>query len=110
TDVTASLVSPTSDEFAHAQAPIPALGGIVRAYLVPNISVTGEITGFKLPENAIKNASGHYVDVDIYGTLNFTNNIGVQLGYRAFDLAYIVTHDTGDFTLKGLYFGAVARF
>ena len=55
------------------------------------------------------------LDLDIYGTLNFTNNFGVQGGYRSFDLGYTVkdnniTTDAGSFVLKGLYVGAVARF
>ncbi len=39
-----------------------------------------------------------------------TNNIGAQLGYRSFDVGYLVDQDTGSFTLKGLYFGVVARY
>ncbi len=48
--------------------------------------------------------------------MNFTNNVGAQMGYRSFDLGYTVrttttiTTDSGSFVLKGLYFGAVARF
>src|SRR5262245_27171337 len=39
TDVQANLATPIQNlnEFAHAQAPIPALGGIARVYVVPNI-------------------------------------------------------------------------
>ena len=112
TDVTATLatVTPGLTEFARARAPIPAIGGVVRGYVVPNISITGEVTGFKLPENLIKDITGHYFDVDIYGTLNFTNYVGVQLGYRSFDVGYIVDTDTGSFTLKGMFFGIVARY
>src|SRR5690348_14913022 len=53
TDVQASLAATfagaSDTEFAHAQAPIPALGGIARFYVAPAISVTGEVTAFKLP-------------------------------------------------------------
>ena len=112
TDVTATIatVTPGLAEFARAQLPIPALGFVVRGYVVPNISITAEATGFKLPENLIKNTNGHYVDVDIYGTLNFTNNLGVQVGYRSFDVGYLVDTDTGSFTLKGMFLGIVARY
>jgi len=110
TDVQVELDSPITSEFARAQAPIPALGGIGRVYVVPNISITVDISGFKLPEKLIKGSTGHYIDVDVYGTLNFTNNFGAQLGYRSFDVGYVVTHDTGSFKLKGLYLGAVARY
>jgi hypothetical protein len=114
TDVQVSLVSAspslTASEFARAQAPIPALGGIGRVYVVPNISITGEFTGFKLPKDLVKDASAHYVDFDLYGTVNFTNNIGAQFGYRSLDVGYIVDTDTGTFKLKGIYFGVVARY
>ena len=103
-------MTPGLSEFARARAPIPAIGGAVRGYVVPNISITGEVTGFKLPKNLIKNTTGHYFDVDIYGTLNFTNSVGVQLGYRSFDVGYLVDTDTGSFTLKGMFFGIVARY
>jgi hypothetical protein len=110
TDVQVQLDSPITSEFARARAPIPALGGIARVYVVPNISITADITGFKLPEKLIKGSTGHYIDVDVYGTVNFTNNFGAQLGYRSFDVGYVVTNDTGSFKVKGLYLGAVARY
>jgi len=110
TDVTVNLASTVVTEFARAQAPIPALGGIGRVYVVPNISITGEVTGFKLPERLVQNTSAHYVDFDLYGTVNFTNNVGAQFGYRSLDVGYVVDTDTGTFKLKGIYFGVVARY
>ena len=112
TDVTATLAAPTAPrEFTRERVPIPALGGIFRVYPVPNVSITGEVTGFTLPDNLIKGLTmAHYVDIDFYGTLNFTNYIGAQAGYRSFDVGYLVSDDTGSFKLKGWYFGVVARY
>lgn len=116
TDVFAQLQSPLDTESIHAKAPIPTLGGVVRVYVVPNISITGELTGFDLPSSLIKNYQAHYADFDIYGTVNVTNNFGAQLGFRTFDVGYTVTkntgftQDAGSFVLKGLYLGGVARF
>jgi hypothetical protein len=110
TDVTATLQSPLANQFIHAKAPIPALGGIARVYVVPNISITGEVTGVKIPDSISKEYKAHYADVDIYGTLNFTNYIGVQGGFRSIDVGYHVNSDTGSFVLKGIYFGVVARY
>ncbi|HEX7793972.1 MAG TPA: hypothetical protein VF456_06450 [Vicinamibacterales bacterium] len=110
TDVTASLETPVVNQFIHAKAPIPAIGGIARYYVVPNISITGEVTGVKIPDSISKQYKAHYADVDIYGTLNFTNNIGVQGGFRSIDVGYHVDSDTGSFVLKGIYFGVVARY
>jgi hypothetical protein len=115
TDVQVHLASTSPavvvNEFARASAPIPAIGGIGRVYVVPNISITGEVTGFKLPKDLVVGTSAHYVDFDLYGTVNFTNHIGAQVGYRSLDVGYIVdTDDTGTFKLKGIYFGVVARY
>src|SRR5262245_31117794 len=110
TDVNVKLNSPVLSEFAHARAPIPAIGGIGRFYVVPNISITGELTGFKLPDSIDNRYQAHYFDVDIYGTVNFTNNIGVKGGFRTLDMGYLVKQDTGAFVMKGIYFGVVARY
>jgi hypothetical protein len=113
TDVQVQVAAPFVTEFARARAPIPAIGGIARVYVVPNIAVTTEITGFSvgwLPESLIKDNSGHYVDVDVYGTLNFTNNVGLQVGYRSLDFGYVVKTDSGTLKMKGMYLGIVARY
>jgi hypothetical protein len=108
TDVEARLTNAFDTEFVRARAPIPAVGIIGRGYVVPNISITGEFTFFKLPE--IEGNSGRYFDFDLYGTVNFTNNVGAQVGYRSFDVIYKIETDDGDLNLKGLYFGGVVRF
>ena len=87
-------------EFVRARAPIPAVGVIGRGYVAPNISITGEFTFFKLPEIDEDN-SGRYFDFDLYGTVNFTDNVGAQAGYRSFDVVYKVEDDDGDLQLKG---------
>jgi hypothetical protein len=109
TDINLEIASPLATEFAHKRAPIPALGGIGRVYLVPAFAVTGEVTAFKLPTIEDRYA-GHYVDVDIYGTLNLSPNLGVQGGYRTLNLGYLIKEDSGAFVLKGIFFGVVARF
>jgi len=118
TDIQASLdatfAGVTDHEFTHAKAPIPAIGLIGRGYVAPNISITGEFTGFKLPEigsaDSDNHYSGKYFDFDLYGTVNFTDNFGVDAGYRSFDVDYLVKRDSGTLKLKGLYIGGKARF
>jgi hypothetical protein len=115
TDVEATLdspnsVSPTIHEFAHASAPIPAIGGIVRYYVMPNVSITGELSGVTIPDSISKKYNAHYADLDLYGTFNLTPNIGVKGGFRSFDVGYLVEDDSGSFTLNGIYFGLVARY
>ena len=112
TDVQVSLASPIASEYARARAPIPAVGGIARYYVVPNIAVTGEFTAFYWPNKAAALLSGeaHYYDLDVYGTLNFTNNVGVKGGYRSRDVGYAIQSDSGAFVMKGIYVGAVLRY
>jgi hypothetical protein len=110
TDVQVSLSSPLASEYAHAQGPIPAIGGIGRYYIVPNIAITGELTAFKIPDSIDDRYNAHYVDFDLYGTVNFTNNVGVKGGYRSRDVGYLIKTDSGSLTLKGIYFGAVVRY
>jgi hypothetical protein len=110
TDVQANLNAPLITEFAHAQAPIPAIGGIGRYYIVPNISITGEVSGFDLPDTIDKRYNAHYVDWGFYGTVNFTNNIGAQVGFKSLDVGYVVKADSGTLRLNGVYFGAVLRY
>ncbi len=117
TDVNASLTASfagiSDTEFTHARAPIPSIGIIGRVYPAPNISITGEFSGFSYHSDAVLQAQdygGKYYDFDLYGTVNFTDHIGAQAGYRSFDVFYKVKQDNGTMKLHGLYFGAVGRF
>lgn len=110
TDVRAELRNVLNDEYIRARAPIPAIGAIGRVYVAPNISITGEFSGFKLPEGIDENYRAKYFDFDLYGTINLNDHFGGQVGYRSFDVFYKINDDEGDLKLKGLYFGAVARF
>jgi hypothetical protein len=110
TDVQATLSNVLDTEFVHARAPIPALGGIGRVYVAPNISITGEFTAFKLPDSIDENYRAKYYDFDVYGTVNFTDHFGAQVGYRSVNVFYRVDDDEGEMLLKGLYFGGAFRF
>ncbi len=111
TDVKVTLARPLADtEFAHARGPIPAIGGIGRYYVMPNISITGEVSAFKIPDSIDSRYNAHYIDIDVYSTLNFTTNIGVKAGYRSRDVGYLIKSDSGAFVMKGIYFGGVLRY
>jgi hypothetical protein len=109
--LTANLAGIGHTEFTHARGPVPSIGVIGRGYVVPNISITGEFSGF--PEIGADGSSrygGKYYDFDLYGTVNFNEHAGVQLGYRSFDVSYKVKNENATLKMKGLYFGAVGRF
>ena len=112
TDVQVNLQAPIGTDFVRAQAPIPTLGGIARGYVAPNISITGELVAccFNIPESISDNYRAHYFDFDLYGTVNFNDYVGAQLGYRSLDLGYVIDKDLGAFKMKGIYFGGVVRY
>jgi hypothetical protein len=110
TDVEATLSNAIDTEFVHARGPVPAVGFIGRGYVAPNISITGEFSFFPLPRDTVDRYKAKYYDFDLYGTVNFTDYVGVQGGYRSFDVFYQIDEDEGDLRLRGLYFGGVVRF
>ena len=110
TDVQVNLTAPIGSDFVTAKAPIPNVGGIARVYVAPNISITGELVGMKIPDSVSDDFKAHYFDFDLYGTVNITNYVGAQIGYRSLDVGYLVDKDQGDFKMKGLYFGGVVRY
>jgi len=112
TDVAVNLMTPGPPaiaEFDRARAPIPALGFIGRGYVIPNLSITGEFTMFKLP-TVQDRYSGHYFDLDVYGTYNLIEYFGLQAGYRRLDFGYLAKEDSGSFVMKGIYLGAVVSY
>lgn len=110
TDVQVSLDSIVATEFARAKAPIPAIGGIGRVYVAPNVAVTIEVTGVSLPDSISEDVNAHYIEYDVYGTFNFNKYVGAQVGYRTIDVNYKIDLDEGDWKLKGPYFGMAVRF
>lgn len=110
TDVEVNLDAIVGQEFARAKAPVPAIGGIGRVYVTSNTAVTFEVTGIQVPQSLAEDVDAKYIEYNIYGTFNFTNNVGVRFGYRSLDVDYQIDLDSGNFELKGWYFGGVARF
>jgi hypothetical protein len=112
TDVNVELRSPLrpQPEFTKAVAPIPTIGFVGRGYVAPNVSITGELSFFRVPDSISDEFDGAYTDFDIYGTFNFNRYVGAQLGYRNVDVSYLVDFDQGTLKFKGIYFGGVIRY
>lgn len=110
TDINVELNSVIGNEYARVQAPIPAIGAIGRVYVTRHASITGEFTALKLPDSIDADYGGHYYEWEVYGTVNFTKNLGAQAGWRAHDLSYVAQWDSGSASIGGFYFGGVARF
>jgi hypothetical protein len=107
----ASVMAPLVgvSEFTSAKAPLPALGLVGRAYIAPSIALNFEVSGMKLPDVDPK-YKAEYFDWDINGTVNLTNNFGVQVGWRKMTTMLLIEDDGGDFKFQGLYFGASLRY
>lgn len=109
TQLRADITSPIETTFTEVKFPIPAVGGTIRIYPVRRFQVTGTVTLFDMWE-PINGSEGEYYDVDVSGTFNFTNNIGVQGGYRSISVEYVASQDRGRLDVDGAYVGAVVRF
>jgi hypothetical protein len=112
TNVDVVLDSPIGREFTSQVAPIPTIGVVGRGYVHPSVSITGEVSFFKVPENLGEqlNGEGRYLDYDFYGTFNLNRNVGAQLGLRSIDVQYTKDLDAGTLNFKGWYFGGVIRY
>ena len=102
--------APLGLAFARARGPVPSLGFTGRYYVVPNVSVSSELSFFKIPETLDERYRAKYIDFDIYGTVNFLPWAGAQIGYRRFNIDYTLKKDTGDLTIDGLYLAGVVRY
>jgi hypothetical protein len=112
TDVNVEIASPLrpQPEFTKAVAPIPTIGFVGRGYVAPSVSITGEVSFFRVPDSISDEFDGSYTDFDLYGTVNFNRYVGAQLGFRNTDLSYLVDLDQGTLKFKGIYFGGVIRY
>jgi hypothetical protein len=109
-DVRAQIATPAGIELGEARAPVPAIGVIGRGYLTQYVSITGEFTGFKLPDSISEEYEAEFWDYDVYGTVNLGRNAAVQAGYRSLDVQYIFDADLGRLKMTGFYFGGLLRF
>jgi hypothetical protein len=112
TNVDVVLDSPIGTEFTSQVAPIPTIGVVGRGYIVPNVSITGEVSFFNVPDSLSEqlNGEGRYLDYDFYGTANFNRHAGVQIGLRSIDVQYRKDVDAGTLNFTGWYFGGVIRY
>jgi hypothetical protein len=112
TNVDVSLDSPIGAEFISAAAPIPTIGFVGRAYVVPNLAINGELSFFRTPDSLKEqfDGEGRYTDFDVHATYNMNKYVGATFGYRRTTVFYDIDLDTGDLQFKGFYFGGVVRY
>lgn len=103
------IFSPAISEFATVKAPLPAFGVVGRAYPLRQVAINFEFSGMKVPDVDPKYA-GDWFDWDLSGTVNLTNNFGVQAGWRKMTTLVTIEKDLGDVRFQGLWFGAAVRY
>lgn len=110
TEFSASLASPLRDpEFVLAKAPLPALGLVGRVYVMREVAINMEVSGMRLPDIDPKYQAS-YFDWDINGTVNLSNNLGLQVGWRRMSTFLAIEKDKGDVKFQGMWFGAALRY
>jgi hypothetical protein len=102
-------ISPRFDEFTTVKAPLPALGVVARAYPLQALAVNFELSGMKAPD-VDPNYQGNWLEWDVNGTFNITNNLGVSVGWRKTNTYVVIEDDLGDLKFQGLWFGAALRY
>ena len=105
----ASIDSPLLSRTAATEqnAPVPTVGVAGRGYVHPMVAISGEFTGLKVNSSEFE---AKFTDFDINGSVTFGRHIGVQGGYRAVTVDYVIDDDIGDLQMKGPYVGAVVKF
>jgi len=109
TNFSAELASPLASEFTTAKGPLPAIGLVGRAYPIREVALNFEVSGFKVPDIDPK-YQANYFDWDIYGTVNLSEYVGVQVGWRKLSTFLNIEQDKGDIKFQGLWFGAALRY
>ena len=111
TEFNATVAAPVLNEsqFTSAKAPLPAIGVVGRGYVLPELAINFEVSGFKLP-NINPKYQANYFDWDINGTMNVTNNFGLQVGWRKMTTYLGIKNDIGDIRFQGMWLGAALRY
>ncbi len=109
TELSAGLSSLVVSGEAGAQAPLPAIGVVARAYPLPDLALNLEIGGLKVPEFDGK-YEGNYTDIDLSATVNISNNLGISGGWRRINTNLRIEQDFGKLKFQGLWFGGAIRY
>ena len=109
TELEAVLENAAGREFVRARGPIPSLGAMARFYPLPILAISTEVSFFHLPKDVVEGYAGQHLDLDVYGTINLTRQLGAQFGYRSLELNLSTTEEEADLRSTGIYFGILLR-
>jgi hypothetical protein len=101
--------TPALEAEVTAKAPLPAIGLVGRAYVLPNVALNVEVSGFRVPR-IDDEVEANYLDWDLHGTVNLNEHVGVQVGYRRMSTYLATADDEGDLKFRGMWFGGALRY
>ena len=101
--------SPPLEALAEARAPLPAVGLVGRVYLLPNVALNVEVSGFRVPR-IDDEVEANYADWDLHATVNLNEFLGAQVGWRRMTTYLSTAGDVGDVRFTGLWFGGALRY
>jgi hypothetical protein len=101
--------APPLEAGVEARAPLPAIGLVGRVYVVPNVALNLEVSGFRVPR-IDDELEANYADWDVHATVNLNDFIGIQAGWRRMTTYLSTADDVGDVTFTGLWFGGAVRY
>jgi hypothetical protein len=110
TRVRAQLRASPIDEVSRQAMPVPAVGGVLRVYPTPRLSLSGEATFFAVPDRPDGHYGGRVADVDAAAVWAVTRRLGAQFGFRVIDIHHLGEWNTADFSLRGVYVAARVRY
>ena len=110
TNVDVRLDSAIGAAFTEQSAPIPGFGIVGRGFVHPNVSITGEWSYFRVPDSLSDEFGGKYRDINFYGMVDFSKNVGARLGWRGIEVDYFKDLDSGSLNFGGWFFGGVVRY
>lgn len=110
TEMNASMATPIVSEATSVKAPLPAIGLVGRAYVLPEVALNFEVSMFRMPQGLLPDVEANYYDWNVDGTFNLTNYVGLQVGWRRMTNFLAVKNDLGETKFQGLWFGAALRY
>ena len=109
TKLAAEIRSLVANAGVTAEAVIPGIGLVARAYPLPDLAVNFEMSGMKV-DGLLEGIEGTNLEYDLSAIINVTGNFAGLVGWRRTNTDLRIDNDSGSLNFKGWYFGAVVRY
>jgi len=109
TKLVAEIRSLVANAGVTAEAVIPGIGLVARAYPLPDLAVNFEMSGMKV-DGLLEGVEGTNLEYDLSAIINVTGNFAGLVGWRRTNTDLRIDSDSGSLNFKGWYFGAAVRY